>query len=183
MLMSVVYDLKAKLEKKFGNEFIDKEDEQFKVGRPVQTPEERAAVNAEHEAGLNAYLAAEPKKKSSKKLKKKQSNKLMLVMKNQDMNPLDENFQLKDPKKRPDRFVMELGSIHYDKVGNKSKVANWGYEQDKQMWLITRECGHREYYAKESQFESWTKIDLKSLLRAPYHDQEPNQRGRGWAFH
>ncbi|MFS7996622.1 hypothetical protein Hanom_Chr12g01132051 [Helianthus anomalus] len=31
--------------------------------------------------------------------------------------------------------------------------------------------------------ESWKMIHLKSLLCAPYHDQEPNQRGRGWAFH
>ncbi|MFS7968813.1 hypothetical protein Hanom_Chr09g00801921 [Helianthus anomalus] len=93
----------------------------------------------------------------------------MLVMKNQYMNHVDENFQLKDPTKRPDKFVMELGSTRFDKVGNKFAVANWS--------------GHQEYYAKESQFESWTKIDLKSLLRVPYHDLEPNQRGRDWAFH
>ncbi|MFS8008278.1 hypothetical protein Hanom_Chr14g01270801 [Helianthus anomalus] len=65
MLMSVVYDLKDKLEKKFGSEFIDKEYEQFNVGRPVQTPEERAAANATadalREVALNAYLAAESK--------------------------------------------------------------------------------------------------------------------------
>ncbi|MFS7936540.1 hypothetical protein Hanom_Chr05g00416771 [Helianthus anomalus] len=107
----------------------------------------------------------------------------MLVMKNQDLNPLDENFQLNDPTKRPDRYVMELRSSYYDKAGNKFAIASWMYEHDKNMWLITRESGHREYYAKESQFESWTKIDLKSFLCAPYHDPEPNQRGRGWAFH
>ncbi|MFS8008279.1 hypothetical protein Hanom_Chr14g01270811 [Helianthus anomalus] len=99
---------------------------------------------------------------------KKQSNKQILVMKYQDLNPLDENFQLKDPTKRPDRY---------------SAVASWRYEHDKNVWLITRESGHREYYAKESQFESWMKIDLKSLMRAPYHDPKPNHIGRGWAFH
>ncbi|KAJ0786353.1 hypothetical protein HanOQP8_Chr02g0054471 [Helianthus annuus] len=104
-------------------------------------------------------------------------------MKNQDPNPLDENFQLKDPTKRSDKLVMELGSSHYDDVGNKSEVACWRYEHDKEMWLVTRKSGHREYYAKENQFESWTKIDLKSLLRAPYYDSEQNQRGRDWAFH
>ncbi|MFS8024484.1 hypothetical protein Hanom_Chr16g01463821 [Helianthus anomalus] len=46
MLMSIVYDLKTKLEKKFGNEFVDKEDEQFYVGRPEQTQEQRAAAHA-----------------------------------------------------------------------------------------------------------------------------------------
>ncbi|KAM0063148.1 hypothetical protein Hdeb2414_s0003g00087671 [Helianthus debilis subsp. tardiflorus] len=187
MLMFVVYDLKAKLEKKFGNEFVSKEDEQFHVGRPEQTPEERAAANAaaeaEREAALNAYLDDKPKKRSSKPKKKKQRNKQMLVMKNQDLNPLDENFQLKDPTKRPDRYVMELGSSFYDQVGNKFEVACWRFEHDKDMWLITRKSGHREYYAKEAQFESWTKIDLKSLLRALNYDPEPNQRGRGWAFH
>ncbi|KAF5789073.1 hypothetical protein HanXRQr2_Chr09g0366561 [Helianthus annuus] len=39
MLMTTVYSLKAKLEKKFGGEFIDKEDEQFHVGRSEETPE------------------------------------------------------------------------------------------------------------------------------------------------
>ncbi|KAJ0560352.1 hypothetical protein HanHA300_Chr06g0210481 [Helianthus annuus] len=187
MLMSVVYDLKAKLEKKFGNEFVDKEDEQFHVDRTEQTPEQRAATNAvaatEREAALNAYLPAKPKKRSSKPKKKKQSSKQMLVMKNQDLNPLDENFQLKGPTKRPDRYVMELGSSFYDQVGNKSEVACWRFEHDKDMWLITRKSGYQEYYAKEAQFKSRTKIDLKSLLRAPYYDPEPNQRGRGWAFH
>ncbi|KAJ0749929.1 hypothetical protein HanPSC8_Chr05g0203131 [Helianthus annuus] len=95
-------------------------------------------------------------------------------MRNQDLNPLDENFQLKDPTQRPDRLVMELGSSHYNEVGNKSEVACWRYEPDKQMWLITRKSGHRE---------PWTKIDLKSLLRAPYFDLDLSKRGRGWAFH
>ncbi|MFS7948119.1 hypothetical protein Hanom_Chr06g00556211 [Helianthus anomalus] len=99
-------------------------------------------------------------------------------MKNQDMNPLDENFQLKDPSQRPERLVMELGSSHYDEVGNKSEVACWRYEPDKQMWLITRKSGHREYYGKESQFESWTQIDLKSPLRAPLFDPDLSKRGR-----
>ncbi|MFS8008261.1 hypothetical protein Hanom_Chr14g01270591 [Helianthus anomalus] len=74
----------------------------------------------------------------------------MLVMKNRDLNPLDENFQLKDPIKRPDIYVMELGSSFYDQVGNKFEVACWRYAYDKNMWLITRKSGHREYYAKES---------------------------------
>ncbi|MFS8007691.1 hypothetical protein Hanom_Chr14g01264041 [Helianthus anomalus] len=74
----------------------------------------------------------------------------MLVMKNHDMNPLDENFQQKDPTKRPDRYVMELGSSYYDTVGNKSNVAKWRYDHNKNMWLITHESGYKEYYAKES---------------------------------
>ncbi|KAM0046611.1 hypothetical protein Hdeb2414_s0009g00318541 [Helianthus debilis subsp. tardiflorus] len=76
MLMSTVYDLKAKLEKKFGNEFVDKEDEQFYVGRPEQTQEQRAAAHAAAEAeravALEAYLAAKPKKQSSKSKKRRE---------------------------------------------------------------------------------------------------------------
>ncbi|MFS8034476.1 hypothetical protein Hanom_Chr17g01581551 [Helianthus anomalus] len=130
MLMSIVYDLKAKLEKKFGYEFVDKEDEQFYVGRTEQTPEQSAVAHATAEAerasAVEAYLAAKPKKQSSKskkrreeKEKEKQSKKQLLVMKNQDRNPLDENFQLKDPSQIPDRLVMELGSSHYDELGKK----------------------------------------------------------------
>ncbi|KAM0051868.1 hypothetical protein Hdeb2414_s0007g00241531 [Helianthus debilis subsp. tardiflorus] len=55
MLMSTVYDLKAKLEKKFGNEFVDKEDEQFSVGRTEQTPEQRAAAHAAAEVNVQLH--------------------------------------------------------------------------------------------------------------------------------
>ncbi|MFS7968768.1 hypothetical protein Hanom_Chr09g00801391 [Helianthus anomalus] len=50
MLMSTVYCLKEKLEKKFGSEFADKEDEQFYIGRTEQTPEQRRAAHATAEA-------------------------------------------------------------------------------------------------------------------------------------
>ncbi|KAM0057389.1 hypothetical protein Hdeb2414_s0005g00157641 [Helianthus debilis subsp. tardiflorus] len=182
LLMPVVYDLKAKLEKKFGSDFADRNDDLANVAHHEQKAEVRVVTNIEHEIILYAYLTAEPKKKR-KQPAKKQSNKQMLVMKNQDMNSLNENFQFKDPTKQSDRYVMDLGSSHYDKVRKKSTVANWRYDHDKNMWLITRESGHSECYAKESQFESWTKIDLQSLLHAPYHDSDPNQRGRGWAVH
>ncbi|KAM0016276.1 hypothetical protein Hdeb2414_s0030g00708911 [Helianthus debilis subsp. tardiflorus] len=158
-LMSMVYDLKPKLEKKFRREFADKDDDPSNVAQYEQTTEERAAADEEYEADLNAYLAAEHKKKR-KLPAKKQSNKQMLVLKNQDVNPLDEKFQLKDPTKKYDRYIMELGLSHYYKVGNKSKVASWRFDYDKDLWLITRESGHMEYYTKELQFESWTKIDL-----------------------
>ncbi|MFS8024359.1 hypothetical protein Hanom_Chr16g01462311 [Helianthus anomalus] len=68
--MSLVYNLKAKLEKKFGNEFADRDDDTTNVALREKTTEERAAANVEHEAGLNAYLAAEPKKKKKQPAKK-----------------------------------------------------------------------------------------------------------------
>ncbi|MFS7929310.1 hypothetical protein Hanom_Chr04g00331011 [Helianthus anomalus] len=81
----------------------------------------------------------------------------MLVMKNQDMNLLDENFQLKDPTQKSDRYVLELGLSHYDKVGTNQKLRTGDM-------IMTKIC---EFIA----------------LRAPYHYSDPNQRGRGWAFH
>ncbi|MFS7997000.1 hypothetical protein Hanom_Chr12g01136571 [Helianthus anomalus] len=75
--------------------------------------------------------------------------------------------------------VNHLMSLVFDL---KVKITSWRYDHDKKIWLVIRESGHREYYSKESQFESWTKIDLKNLLRDPYHDSDPNQRGTGWAF-
>ncbi|MFS7974516.1 hypothetical protein Hanom_Chr09g00869711 [Helianthus anomalus] len=44
-------------------------------------------------------------------------------------------------------------------------------------------CVMKDVFLAKSQFELGTKIDLQNLLRAPYHDSDPNQRGRGWAFH
>ncbi|KAJ0746406.1 hypothetical protein HanOQP8_Chr05g0177241 [Helianthus annuus] len=136
------------------------------VERREKTTEVSVIDDVEHEAALNRYLETAQQKKR-KLPSKKQSNKQMMVMKNQDVNPLDENFQPKDPTKMSDRYVTELGKSHYDKVGNKSTITSWRYDHDKQMWLVIRESGHREYYSKESPFESWTKIDLKNLLRAP----------------
>ncbi|MFS8022627.1 hypothetical protein Hanom_Chr16g01441761 [Helianthus anomalus] len=102
-LMCMVFDLKEKLEKldkKFGREFADVDDDPMNIEQRDQTAEERAAAYAEREAVLE-----------------------------------------------------QAGSSHPD--------------DDKKMWLVIRESGHKEYYYKESQFESWTKIVLKNLLRAP----------------
>ncbi|MFS8021073.1 hypothetical protein Hanom_Chr16g01423151 [Helianthus anomalus] len=176
-----INQMQCDLEKKFESEFADKDDDPMNIAQHERTAEEKVVSDAEREASLNAYLAAEQRKKWKLPIKK-QSNEQILIMKNQYMNPLDENFQLKDPTKKSDRYVMELGSSHYDKVGNKSNITSWRYDHDKNQRLVIRESGHREYYANESQFESWTKIDLQNLLHAPYHDLDPNQRGRGWAF-
>ncbi|MFS7929571.1 hypothetical protein Hanom_Chr04g00334061 [Helianthus anomalus] len=60
----------------------------------------------------------------------------MIMMKNQDLNPPDEKFQLKDPIKRPNRFVVKLGSSLFNKEENKHVVASWRYDHDKNVWLI-----------------------------------------------
>ncbi|KAJ0456396.1 hypothetical protein HanIR_Chr15g0761971 [Helianthus annuus] len=120
LLMSMVFDLKVKLKKKFGCEFADENDDPMNVEQRNQRAEER---DVEREATLNKCLETEQPKKR-KVPQKKQSNKQMLIMKNQDVNPLDENFQPKDPTKKFDRFVMELGKSHYDKVRNKLGITS-----------------------------------------------------------
>ncbi|KAJ0749988.1 hypothetical protein HanPSC8_Chr05g0203951 [Helianthus annuus] len=47
MLMSMVFDLKAKLDKKFGREFADKDDDPINVAQRERTTEEKAAEDAE----------------------------------------------------------------------------------------------------------------------------------------
>ncbi|KAJ0788425.1 hypothetical protein HanPI659440_Chr05g0191541 [Helianthus annuus] len=123
MLMSMVFDLKAKLEKKFGCEFADEDDDSMNVERRERTTKVSVVDDVEREEALNRYLET-AKQKKRKLPSKKQSNKQMMVMKNQDVNPLDENFQPKDPTKTSDRYVMELGKSHYDKVGNKSTITS-----------------------------------------------------------
>ncbi|KAM0015290.1 hypothetical protein Hdeb2414_s0033g00724371 [Helianthus debilis subsp. tardiflorus] len=58
MLMSMVFDLKAKLENKYGSEFAEKDDDLMNVSQRERTTEEKVAANAEREADLNEYLAA-----------------------------------------------------------------------------------------------------------------------------
>ncbi|KAL9998959.1 hypothetical protein Hdeb2414_s0011g00365971 [Helianthus debilis subsp. tardiflorus] len=47
MLMSMVFDLKAKLDKKFGCEFTDKDDDPIYVAQRERTAEEKAYEDAE----------------------------------------------------------------------------------------------------------------------------------------
>ncbi|MFS7946756.1 hypothetical protein Hanom_Chr06g00540051 [Helianthus anomalus] len=63
LLMTVVYDLKAKLEKNFGSELADKDDDPMNVAQHERTAKEKPNATVEREAGLDAYLAAEQKKK------------------------------------------------------------------------------------------------------------------------
>ncbi|KAJ0434059.1 hypothetical protein HanOQP8_Chr17g0664401 [Helianthus annuus] len=162
MLMGIVFELKGKLENKFGHEFVDVNDDPVNVERRERTAEEKAAEDTKREAALDKYLQ-DPQPKKRKVNPKKVSIKRMLVMKNQDLNPLDENLQPKGPTKTSDRYVMERRESFYDKVGNKSKIMSWRFDHAKNMWLIISKIGHQEYYSKESQFESWMKIDLKQF--------------------
>ncbi|MFS8017095.1 hypothetical protein Hanom_Chr15g01376291 [Helianthus anomalus] len=111
-----INQLQNDLENKFGREFVDENDDPMNVEQRNQTAEERFVADAKREAALNKYLETEQPKKR-KAPQRKQSNKQMLIMKNQDVNPLDENFQPKDPTYTSDCYVMELGKCQYDKVG------------------------------------------------------------------
>ncbi|MFS7911910.1 hypothetical protein Hanom_Chr02g00123611 [Helianthus anomalus] len=63
MLISSVYDLKGKLEKKFGEKFADECDKEHYEARTELTSEENAQLDAEREAALQQYLnTPHPKK-------------------------------------------------------------------------------------------------------------------------
>ncbi|KAJ0940155.1 hypothetical protein HanRHA438_Chr02g0080211 [Helianthus annuus] len=79
------------LENKLGREFADTNDDPMNVERRGKTAKEKVVEDAEHEAALNKYLETAQEKKR-KLTPKKESNKQMMIMKNQDLNPLDENF-------------------------------------------------------------------------------------------
>ncbi|MFS7918581.1 hypothetical protein Hanom_Chr03g00202851 [Helianthus anomalus] len=113
-----ITSLHDQLEYTFGREFADTNDDLTNVERRHKTAKEKTAEDVEREAALNIYLETTQAKKR-KFPPKKASNRKMLIMKNQDLNPLDENFQPKDPTKTSDIYVIELGKSHYDKVGNK----------------------------------------------------------------
>ncbi|MFS8016887.1 hypothetical protein Hanom_Chr15g01373791 [Helianthus anomalus] len=56
----------------------------------------------------------------------------------------------------------------------------WRYDHDRSLWNITRANKEIEYYRSQASFESLTKHDLQTLIRAPYADAKTD--GPGLAF-
>ncbi|MFS7967575.1 hypothetical protein Hanom_Chr09g00787321 [Helianthus anomalus] len=59
----------------------------------------------------------------------------------------------------------------YDRYGNRTGIRSWAYNDEKGLFLVTRNNGIVEYYNSASAFESWTAVDLRELSQASYHDQ------------
>ncbi|MFS7918674.1 hypothetical protein Hanom_Chr03g00203921 [Helianthus anomalus] len=71
-----------------------------------------------------------------------------------------------------DRGCFILGCDN-DEVGNRSGVVSWGFDHDRKRWWIKRKVGPIEWYKRLCQFQSFTKVDLTELLKAPYVDDKP----------
>ncbi|MFS7938503.1 hypothetical protein Hanom_Chr05g00440481 [Helianthus anomalus] len=71
MLMSTVFNLNSKLEKNFGSEFANKDDDPMNIAQKERTAEEKVVADAEREADLNEYLAATQNKQKKKKRRRR----------------------------------------------------------------------------------------------------------------
>ena len=50
----------------------------------------------------------------------------------------------------------------------------WGYDPKLKLWVVKRNSGNLEYYKSIHDFNSWTKVDLSELPRAPLHNPSQN---------
>ncbi|KAJ0870678.1 hypothetical protein HanRHA438_Chr11g0503141 [Helianthus annuus] len=164
LLFNMVYDLRGKLERKFGNEFFD----------PTDIQKRREAFNkddAEQSAAMENYFekVIDPvvEKEKAERIKKKRE---FVILKNKNLNPDDDDAQAT-------HHLMDVGETLYDKVGNRSGIVSWGFDHDRKRWWIKRKVGPVEWYKALAQFQTFTKIDLTNLANAPYMDDKPGGRG------
>ncbi|KAJ0480128.1 hypothetical protein HanIR_Chr13g0627961 [Helianthus annuus] len=164
LLFNIVYDLRGKLEKKFGQEFSD----------PTDVENRKKAFekdNAEKAAAMEKYFERvtdpEAEKAKAERLKKKRE---FVILKNKNANPDDEDA-------RATHHLMDVGETLYDKKGNRSGVVSWGYDHDRNRWWIKRKVGPVEWYKRSGQFQSFTKVDLTDLVNKPYVDDKLNGPG------
>ena len=63
-----------------------------------------------------------------------------------------------------------------DEFGDRSGVRMWAFDPESNMWAVKRNYGFPEYYKTIHDFNSWTKVDLAELSRAPFHNpsEDPN---------
>ncbi|KAF5786373.1 hypothetical protein HanXRQr2_Chr10g0440171 [Helianthus annuus] len=167
LLFSTVYDLRGKLEKKFGQEFSD----------PTYVENKRKAFakdDAERSAAMEQYFKRVTNpvadKEKAERIKKKRE---FVILKNKNLNPDDDDAHAT-------HHLMDVGETLYDKVGNRSGVVSWGFDHDRKRWWIKRKVGPVEWYKHPGQFQSFTKVDLRNLSKAPYVDDKPG--GPGYMF-
>ncbi|MFS7927180.1 hypothetical protein Hanom_Chr04g00305941 [Helianthus anomalus] len=164
LLFSMVYDLRGKLEKKFGQEFSDPTDVENRR-------KDFEKDNAERSAAMDQYFKRvtdpEADKAKAERIKRKRE---LVILKNKNLNPEDDDVQAT-------HHLMNVGETLYDQVGNRSGVVSWGYDHDRKRWWIKRKVGPVEWYKRPGQFQSFTKVDLTELSKAPYADDKPGGPG------
>ncbi|KAF5818050.1 hypothetical protein HanXRQr2_Chr02g0060301 [Helianthus annuus] len=167
LLFNIVYDLRGKLEKKFGQEFSDPTDVENRRKAIAKDYAERSAAMEKYFTRVTDPVADREK---AERMKKKRE---LVILKNKNVNPDDEDAHAT-------HHLMDVGETLYDKVGNRSGVVSWGYDHDRKRWWIKRKVGPVEWYKRSGQFQSFTKVDLTDLSNAPYVDDKPG--GPGYAF-
>ncbi|KAJ0587465.1 hypothetical protein HanIR_Chr04g0163511 [Helianthus annuus] len=133
LLFSMVYDLRGKLEKKFGQEFSDPTDVE---NRRKAFEKDNAEKNAAMEQYFERVTDPEADKAKAEKLKKKRE---LVILKNKNLNQDDVDAQAT-------HHLMDVGETLYDQVGNRSGVVSWGYDHDRKRWWIKRKVGPVEWY-------------------------------------
>ncbi|MFS8002798.1 hypothetical protein Hanom_Chr13g01206341 [Helianthus anomalus] len=167
LLFNMVYDLRGKLEKKFGQEFSDLTDVE---NRRKAFDKDDAERNAAMEQYFKSVTDPVADKEKAQRIKKKRE---FVILKNKNLNPDDEDAN-------GTHHLMDVGETLYDKVGNRSGVVSWGFDHDKQRWWIKRKVGPVEWYKNPAQFQTFIKVDLINLSKSPYVDDQPG--GRGFLF-
>ncbi|KAJ0805305.1 hypothetical protein HanPI659440_Chr02g0048351 [Helianthus annuus] len=140
LLFNMVYDLRGKLEKKFGDEFIDPTD----TDRRRKAEEGRARAfakdDAERAAAMDHYFRRVTNKEADKaKAKRLKQKREYVILKNKNLNPADPDVQVT-------HILMDVGKNYYDKVGNRSGIISWGFDHDRHWWWIKRKVGPVEWY-------------------------------------
>ncbi|KAM0028048.1 hypothetical protein Hdeb2414_s0019g00547311 [Helianthus debilis subsp. tardiflorus] len=164
LLFNMVYDLRGKLEKKFGNEFSNPTDVQNRREAFAKDDAERSAAMEKY---FERVIDPVAEKEKAKRIKKKRE---FVILKNKNLNPDDDDAQAT-------HHLTDVGETLYDKVGNRSGVVSWGFDHDRKRWWIKRKIGPVEWYKAPAQFQTFTKIDLTNLANAPYVDDKPGGRG------
>ncbi|KAJ0655245.1 hypothetical protein HanLR1_Chr14g0522031 [Helianthus annuus] len=109
-------------------------------------------------------------KAKAERLKKKRE---FVILKNKNLNPDDDDAEAT-------HHLMDVGENFYDKVGERLGVVSWGFDHDHRRWWIKKKVGLVEWYKNPAQFQTFTKVDLITLSRSPYVDDQPG--GRGYLF-
>ncbi|MFS7975745.1 hypothetical protein Hanom_Chr10g00884321 [Helianthus anomalus] len=131
----MVYDLRGKLEKKFGNKFSDPTDIESRRKADEDRERDFAKDNAERAFAMDQYINkvtdTVADKAEAERLKKKRE---FVILKNKNLNPDDDDAQAT-------HHLMDVGENYYDKVGNQSGIVRWGFDHDRRRWLIKRKVG------------------------------------------
>ncbi|MFS7954249.1 hypothetical protein Hanom_Chr07g00628071 [Helianthus anomalus] len=168
------FDLRGKLEKKFGDEISGPANTE----RMRKAKDDRARAfakdDADRAAAMEDYFTRVTDKDVDKakaaRLKKKRE---YVVVKNENLNPADEDVQVT-------HHLMDVGENYYVKVGNLSGIISWGFDHGHHRWWIKRKVGPVEWYKNPAQFQTFNKVDLIILSKSPYVDDKPG--GRGYLF-